>query len=148
KEAIEPKEPKTVAKKPRRRTPGIVTWIVLLLCAAGIAYLHVKAPDLDHAIVNVATLLLGFIATMTLMAWFCFRSAYPPLIRLLVPLACLGLLITVVLIFRIDETRGNMIPVFRYRWLPKADKLLDKAPELSESATVDLSTTTDDDFPG
>ena len=113
---------------------------------------------MDHALVNILTLILGFVAGLILLTWFCFRSSYAQQWRfgLLGAIAmAIGIAVATLKVVEVD---GNMIPRFAWRWTPTADSQLGRvepgkvspgvAPEIP-SATVDpaFATNSKSDFP-
>jgi outer membrane protein assembly factor BamB len=100
-------------------------------------------------VVNIVTLILGFLAVVAAAIWFTFFSSYQWFVRLGVAtgvplLAALGLYL-----FPLDHVNGTLVPSFRFRWSPKPDERLARERPAAgrEGATVDLAQTTADDFP-
>ena len=131
----------------RRLIPSVWTLgavIVLLLLAFG-----VQATDLtgDRAATNVLTILGCFVAVVVLFVWILLFSGYSGRTRLMV---LAGLIVAGAVagaLFKVEHLSGNLIPVFAFRWTPRADELL-QVPEMSASrGDADLATTTEDDFP-
>ncbi len=133
----------------RRRFPPLGVWIVAAVCAAGIVWVRQFAdiPLFDAAVRNIITLILGFVALMTVLIWFAWRSAYSRRVRLapvvLAAIAVVGTAAT----RRIDSYDGGMVPSSRWRWQPKPDQLLPPATPVAETSAVDLLATTPDDYP-
>ena len=50
-------------------------------------------------------------------------------------------------VLRIDHVSGEMVPRFALRWSPEPDRLL-AVPATEAARSIDLRTTTEDDFPG
>ena len=80
--------------KPPRYFPGKVSSFLIIVCLLAIGVTRLsheaiarRAPMFDDAFMNLSTLILGFIAVLTLFLWFVFRSSYPGLVRLLTLLA-------------------------------------------------------------
>lgn len=121
-----------------RKFPGWGTWIPLTLALLGIAYVQSRGGTLDHALVNILTLIFGFVALMSLLIWFCFRSSYPARARY-------GLLVALALVIggtaamaKVEEVDGNMFPHFVWRWKPTADSQLGRIePATSASGASD-----------
>ncbi|MFO0819740.1 MAG: PQQ-binding-like beta-propeller repeat protein [Pirellulales bacterium] len=129
-----------------RRVPGLAIQIVLIVCVLGTIAGYWWGSEFDRAIPNIVALVTTFVAATSLLGWFAFRSSYPPLLRLLVPLSVVGVIVMLAACFRIEETTGTLIPVLRPRWEPKADqKLSQPETELAKDA-IDLSPT-ESDFP-
>ena len=131
--------------------PGWRVWTTIGVCAALIALLrgfhenlNDLAPAFDQAFLNIVTLVLGFIPCLTLVLWCVFRSSYPAPVRYgLAGLIGLAVVMGVV-VFRVEEVYGNMLPRFQFRFAKKADQRLEP---LAADQTADLSHTTPQDFP-
>jgi hypothetical protein len=129
-----------------RRVPGLAIQILLVVCVLGTIAGYWWGSEFDRAIPNIVALVTTFVAASSLLGWFAFRSSYPPLLRLLVPLSVVGVIVILAACFRIEETTGTLIPVLRPRWEPKADqKLSQPETEIAKDA-IDLSPT-ESDFP-
>jgi outer membrane protein assembly factor BamB len=142
-------EPLATPSKPARQR-FFPNWIVLAIVAFFvIALVAVRATDPagDEAVINVLTLVLGFLAAATLMLWFAFFSSYSRVLRL-VTFASLALGIGIFFTFyKIERVTGALIPTFRPRFSQADDAQLG-ALETSNDDGVDLSATSADDFPG
>jgi outer membrane protein assembly factor BamB len=145
-------QPQAPEIKGRRRslTPPKRLWIVLL--ALSVLLVIVRGVDLfgDHAITNIATWILCFIAVVWVAVWFFFRSGHTRLVRLAVFAGCVLVLGALCALFDLDRVDGDLSPVFVFRFSTKPDRLLKLPPSdvESEAVNVDLRTTTKDDFPG
>ncbi len=127
----------------RRLSPSrwvAVPVVLLLLLAVGTRSGYLID---DHAAENVLTWLYLFLAFLVLALWSVLRSGYrlKALAGLLV--AC-GLPIA---LFKVDHVRGELVPSFTFRWAPSADQLLEVPKTPVAGPGVDLTTTTEDDFP-
>lgn len=140
-----PDEPRAT----RRRWPVVfaaVASILFLALVAGAVAAQVTAPTWDRANANIATLICGFSALMTLLVSIGVLAPFPatvswaPLVLFLLGVGGFLALCTV------DNVSGNLVPSFRFRWQkPADDKLLD---ELSEKkADIGLSSETELDYP-
>jgi outer membrane protein assembly factor BamB len=101
----------------------------------------------DHAIVNLLTVLFGFLACLTLLVWFLFFSGYSRLFRFA---SVAGLFVALVVssrLVRVDQVSGELVPVFRPSWSKRADETLAPARPAEPGAVADLATVTSDDFP-
>lgn len=107
-------------------------------------------PLNDVAKGNLITLILGFIALLTAWIWLSFRSGYPRLMRLLVglsPLVPIVLFAPLIGVLRLKEVNGDMLPTFVPRWAPQHDRQLAPVAPPAALKTIDLKSTTPDDFP-
>ncbi len=135
------------ARSPKRLVPPVWVWIVLALIAALIVLVRARDVSGDHAIVNILTLLLTFLGCCVFSFWFLLFSGYSILFRfgsLVALAACVALFFTA---FRLEQVSGEMVPKFRSRWAPPPDTLLDAPPEVASGEAIDLTTTSEKDFP-
>ncbi|MEO8498551.1 MAG: PQQ-binding-like beta-propeller repeat protein, partial [Planctomycetota bacterium] len=135
------------ARRSKPLVPPLWVWIVLAFTAGMITFVRVRTVGGDHAVVNVLTLLLTFLGCCTLSIWYLFFSGYSRVCRFgsVVGLAaCISLFFSA---FRIEHVSGEMVPTFRPRWIPSADALLDSSAEIATGEGIDLSTTSERDFP-
>ncbi len=134
------------AARPRRR-PYVVIGIVVT-CFAMIAILQMLAAQWDFANTNVATLILGFVALMTLVVWQ-LRERNASRLRRVMPLIVLLVFAGVMAsILRIDRVNGRLIPTLSFRWTRKPDQILEMPViPTREEVAVDVTTMTDRDFP-
>lgn len=121
--------------------------ILLGACALAAFVGHWWGGEFDRSVPNIITLITVFISVVSLLAWFTFRSTYPPLLRVLVPLAFVGVVVILAGLLRIEETTGTLLPVFRFRWEPKIDQTLAQPEKQQAEQAIDLTATTPDDFP-
>ncbi len=131
-----PEEP---TAEPAARLPRWIR-IVAFGCPLVIVVSWWWFADRDHAIAHAISF-VSIVLTMTsLLVWFVWGSDYQRSWRLWAAgLAVLGGLSTVIL-FRLEGVNGELIPRLRLRWA--ASRALDQPT----AQTVDLSTTTPDDF--
>ena len=115
------------SKPGRRIAPGLMpprrVWLTVLLCAAAIAIGRFFAADLDVAVVNVATLILAIVATVSFLIWFVRHSRYPAALRygaLCMAVSPLLLLIP----YKIVGVDGSLVPKFARRGAAAPDALL------------------------
>ena len=73
--------PASEAKSGGRYIPPAAVWIVAGVCTAGIVWVRAfcEIPLVDEAVRNIITLILSFVALMSGLIWFAWRSAYPRL---------------------------------------------------------------------
>ncbi len=134
-------------KRSRRLVPGPWGAAIMALCLVMIAIVRLIQPhvNLSKADVNVASLVLGLIASITLLVWFLRRSGYSTALRRSVGWSLLAILLVLIAMLRIDHVSGDLIPRFAWRWQARADRTI--APATATGGLVDLATTTEDDFP-
>ncbi len=107
-------------------------------------------PLNDVAFGNLMTLILGFIAILTIWIWMCFRSGWPRLVRLLAlasPLVPILLFMPYLGLLRLEEVNGDMLPRFALRWTTTHDRRLPPVEAPPAAKPIDLKTITPDDFP-
>src|SRR5678816_1536225 len=140
-------------KRPRY-FPGKVASFIIIACLLTIVLTHVFQdviarwmPMFDAAFLNLSTVILGFIAGVTLVLWFVLRSSYPGLVRLLTFLAVTGSVFLFFFFFRLSQFDGNMVPHFTPRFSRPPDAELGKVNIEKKDAKIDLTKTSDTDFP-
>lgn len=134
--------------------PGWGARIIVALCLIATIALRrfdrqVQAaiPVIDPAVINIITLVLGFVALASLVGWFLLRSGYSRSARQGVAIGLVVLLVVAVATLRIDGVDGDMTPRFAWRWTKTADHGLAAIQPASAPAAVDLTKPTGDDFP-
>jgi outer membrane protein assembly factor BamB len=125
-------------------------WVWAVLAVLAILQTAVRGTEVlgDHAFANIATVILASLAAATLLIWFVFLSGYRRRTRVLA-LACFvaGLVLFAVL-FRVKRVSGELVPTFALRFSATGDRALEPAASQPvATASVDLRTTTEDDFP-
>lgn len=132
-----------------RYFPGWSGRIVIALCLLGILVLRTRGGRVDHSLVNILTLVLGFIAAMTLVTWFCFRSSYPKALRRSVLVALLGAVLVGIAVLRVEEVDGNMVPRFAWRWTEKSDSQLGRIQSVPSAVAPShpINANESDDYP-
>lgn len=135
------------AQRVRPLFPPIWVWTLFGIFAALIAYVRGAEVGGDRAIANVLTLILAFFACNVLSVWFLFMSGYTRVFRFNTLAAVLGLVVCFFLAFKIDHVTGELVPVFRPRWMPPRDEQMQEAQATSAVEVVDLTRTTENDFP-
>jgi outer membrane protein assembly factor BamB len=133
-----------------RRAPP--KWIRIVLAALCLLVLIVRGTDIfaDHAVANVATWIISFIAVTIIAVWFLCLSGYGWKSRLLALAGSVLVLALLAALFRIERVTGELAPFFALRFSQKSDRLLQPPvfdAALAEKPNVDLLTTTGDDFP-
>ena len=125
----------------------VLTLLWLAVAGLGVIAVRVMASEFDFAIVNVVTLILGFLIFCTVMYWFTWRTPLPAAIRFAPLAACGGVILVLLALLQIDSTNGELIPTFRFRWVPARDATLKAAVAEVPPDIVDMKTVTADDFP-
>ena len=134
--------------RPRRRgrlTPPIWVWLLIGVVVGLIVWVR-NVPG-DHAMANVFTFLLSFVASSIIGVWFLLLSGYSWWFRGLVTLGSVAGIVLFFSAFEIAHVSGEMVPTFRLRASPPPDALLEAPVPPADVADVDLSRTTPQDFP-
>ena len=118
----------TPARRHRRRTPPKWVWIVLVLLGVLVAIVRGAEVIEDHALTNIATVLLCFVGIVVAAVWFLFLSGYSWLSRLLVGAGCVAVVAVLVFLFPVERLNGELVPTFRYRYSAEPDRLLTIPP--------------------
>ncbi len=140
--------------RPSRLFPGLIARIVIALCLVVILVVRslpsiegMPSPWNEMALPNILTLVFGFVAAVTLVGWFCFRSSYPPLVRRIGLAGIVAMIGLFFVVFRFAGVSGEMVPSFVPRWQPVADATIGKVETRADAPAADLATHTPDDFP-
>lgn len=138
--------------RPPRYFPGWGVRITVALCLLGVAVVRtlpgiegMPSPWNDLALANILTLILSFVAGMTLLVWFTAFSSHPGLLRWLAVAAVLLAVGGFFALFRFTGVSGDMFLTFEPRWVTPPDRALGALAPAADNA--DLATTTDDDYP-
>lgn len=141
-------------QKPPRYFPCKVASFIIVACLLAIVVTRVfhdaiarLLPMIDDAFLNLSTIILGFIAVVTLFLWFVIRSSYPGLVRLLTFFAVTGSVFLFFFFFRLSQFNGNMVPQFTPRFSRPADAVLGKVNIEKKNVLIDLTKTSETDFP-
>ena len=134
-------------RRPKPLVPPRWVWIVLAGTVALIVLVRVQNVSGDHAYVNILTLLLSFLGSCAFSLWFLFFSGYSWKVRVASLLGVFAGIALFFIAFRIKHVSGEMVPTFRSRWAPPADSLLESPREVSANERIDLTTTSEKDFP-
>jgi outer membrane protein assembly factor BamB len=150
----------TAASPPKPRGPIFPGWPVRIIVALAIGMIVVvrslmridepPRPLNDVAFGNLMTLILGFIAILTIWIWMCFRSGWPRLVRLLAlvsPLVPILIFMPYLGLLKLEEVNGDMLPRFALRWTTTHDRQLPPVETPPAVQPIDLNTTTPEDFP-
>jgi len=140
-----------------RLAPPTWVWVVLVIAGLVIAVLRGADVFRDHAVSNVATLIVAFVAMTTALIWFSFFSGHSRRVRMIPLVAALLLVAVAAAALEIDRVSAELIPTFVFRFSRKPDELLKTPkPEIQSNrdvhkqkqvSPVDLRTTTEYDFP-
>ncbi len=126
---------------------NIIASTIILLCIVGIAWLRSQAEATDFAVVNIASFVLFMIALITFLVRLATSRRLPRSARWAPLIVVLLAAVAVAAVTRIDRVDGRLVPVFRFRWTPKPDQLLE-APLVAEGlGNVDISKSTAAAFP-
>ncbi len=136
---------------PQRR----VRWPVAvgILAAGGALVGALQLPELfkTDAERYLATMGASLLTGGALAFWAIFLTGFDWPTRRRLMLGCAGLLAALILLVRIDELSGNMVPRLAWRWSAKPDQTLleslRRSEKPEEAAAVDLANTSDHDFP-
>lgn len=130
----------------RRRVPPWFIWAPVALLVLAVVLLRGFA-DVDPAARNIATVVLCFVASSTLLLWFVWRSAYSGRLRYGALAAIVAAMALAAAALRIEGFDGSLAPVLHWRWQAEADRLLPPARPAAAEPPADLTATTDHDFP-
>jgi outer membrane protein assembly factor BamB len=131
----------------RRLSPPAWVWFVVACSIGLIVFIRVSHVNGDHSVENVQTLIVGFLGCSVVALWFLFLSGYSLTCRLgslAALIACTGLFFNT---FQLVHVSGELIPTFRSRWTPPADAMLETPAGVASNSSIDLTTTTEKDFP-
>jgi outer membrane protein assembly factor BamB len=126
---------------------GIRWWVPLAILVAGGALIGgLQIPDLftTDAHVVLATTAAVLLVAGSLVLWAIFGTGLRRATRVKAIVGCLAAVGILIACVRIDGMTGNLVPRLAWRWSPKPDEEL--VEELN-TAEVDLTATTDHDFP-
>ena len=156
-------ESKTTSARAARRRPTVLVYLIVFVCVLAALFLQfydrVVGYDsdssigdinasLDAAYSNILTYVVSFVAIVTPMAWLAVFSDVPRSLRFLPILMLAGLIVLTPVLCDV-RVNGDMVPSFRWRWLPEPDEQLQVAVEnaaLSNDMSVVLSVESPDDF--
>ncbi len=104
-------------------------------------------PVVDHAVINIITLILGFSALVSLVVWLLRESGYSSVVKWRVVGGLLVAVLAALATLRIERVSGDLVPEFAWRWSPSRDQLLPGSGEISTQASAAAWEATPDDFP-
>jgi len=120
-------------------------WAFFLLIIAGMAWAQSVKDRTDPGLANVLIMLLLVLTGIVVSVWYLFISRFQRRTRLLTFAVVLLSLVVFLGLFRFDGFNGSMVPLFALR-SAQGSLGSEQAGELPGS--IDLTTTTLDDFPG
>ena len=133
-----------------RWNPPWKVWIFIAFTLLIIAIVRTTNITADHAVDNVITASLAFLAICTWVSWFSFYSRHALWVRML-PIAFFVLSVTAFFILnRIDHVSGDLIPVFARRSSFHPDQLLPlpaRPTDSDDQNGPDFTSNTANDFP-
>ncbi|MDP6469306.1 MAG: PQQ-like beta-propeller repeat protein [Pirellulaceae bacterium] len=139
-------KPALAPEKRLRLMPPIWVWCLAGLWCVLLVLVRVANVSGDHAIVNILTLVFGFLAVSALVSWFAFLSGYPRVLRFGGLTVLIGAISAFCMSYRIYQVSGELVPMFRLRHAASPDELL-KQPPVMTGKNVSVRETTPDDFP-
>jgi outer membrane protein assembly factor BamB len=104
-------------------------------------------PMVDHAVINIISLILGFSALVSLVVWLLRESGYSRQVKRGVVgglFVAVGLALATL---RIERVSGELVPEFAWRWSPSRDQLLPGSGEIRTEATAAAWEATPNDYP-
>jgi outer membrane protein assembly factor BamB len=123
---------------------GLVAFEAVALGALQYAESAEWLPGAEAFLAKFSVVGLG---TILLFLWFVFFAPAAPTLRRRVGLVGLVLVLATVAAVRIERVSGDIRPTLNWRWAPRADETLPKAEIEAAGGSVDLATTTPDDYP-
>lgn len=114
------------------------------ICAITATFLQIGDAT-ETALSNILTTAFGAIALVCFLVWLLLFASSKSHWKVLVGVALAVALFFV--FFRLEEPTGDMVPRIRPRFSKRPDQLLEKLTSQPSAADVDLSKTTEYDFP-
>lgn len=124
----------------KTRLPPIRTLVTIASLAAAIMLVRagwlgaVVGSVVDEAVENILSLILGFTALVSLLAWLVLESSHPRWLRFGVPAGLAAIVAVAAALLRIDGVNGDLVPRFVWRWSPPADRRLEALPQAARGA--------------
>ncbi len=115
---------KVVTNRPLRLWPPLWACIILAILFALVLFVRVTDVLGDHAISNILTIIVCFIAFCWLSIWFTFRSDYGRGVRMAWPVIVIVGVSWFSFTYKIVGVNGEMLPRFESRWSEPADLLV------------------------
>ncbi len=131
------------AQRPRPYPP-LRVWIFWTICTLGV--FGSRFIEVEPAVANIIALIFTLLALAAFLAWWCFRSPFPPFIRWLPPVIMLVTASVIPIRYELYRTTGSLVPQFVRRG-QTPDRMIEAKPTVGNSGIVDVATTTDLDFP-
>ena len=108
---------------------------------------RVVGPIIDHAVVNIISLILGFSLLVSLLVWLWRESGYSARVKRGVIGGLLLAVVAGLATLRIERVSGDLVPEFAWRWSPSRDQLLPGSGEIKTQAAAAGWEATARDFP-
>jgi outer membrane protein assembly factor BamB len=137
----------------QRRVPDRRVLITVASLTAAIALVRngglerVVGPVVDHAVINIITLILGFSILVSLVLWLWRESSYSARVKRSVIGSLLLAVVAGLATLRIERVSGDLVPEFAWRWSPSRDQLLPGSDEIQTRAAAAGWEATPRDFP-
>ena len=134
------------------RVPNRRVMITVASLATAIALVRggglerVVGPVVDHAVINIITLILGFSILVSLVLWLWRESSYAAGVKRRVIGGLLLLVVAGLATLRIERVTGDLVPEFAWRWSPSRDQLLPGSGEIETQAVASAWKATPQDF--
>ena len=134
------------------RVPNRRVMITVASLATAIALVRggglerVVGPVVDHAVINIITLILGFSILVSLVLWLWRESGYAAGVKRRVIGGLLLLVVAGLATLRIERVTGDLVPEFAWRWSPSRDQLLPGSGEIETQAVASAWKATPQDF--
>lgn len=141
------------AATPGGLLPNRRVWITVASLATAIALVRngglerAVGPVVDHAVINIITLILGFSILVSLVVWLWRESGYPPRVKRGVVGGLLVAVVAGLATLRIERVSGDLVPEFAWRWSRSRDQLLPGSGDIQTQAAAAGWEETPRDFP-
>lgn len=149
--------PPDTGARPAKQAGGLVPNRRVLITVASLATAialvrgggleRVMGPVVDHAVINIITLILGFSLLVSLVVWLWRESGYSRGVKRGVIGGLLLAVLAGLATLRIERVSGDLVPEFAWRWSPSRDQLLPGSGEIETAASAEAWEATPGDFP-
>lgn len=140
--------------RPANLLPGRRVAVTVASLGAAIALVRggmlerVVGPVIDHAVVNVITLILAFSMLVSLLVWLWRESGFSAGAKRAIFGGLLVAVLAGLATLRIERVSGDLVPEFAWRWSRSRDQLLPAAADIAAGAAASDWRPTARDFPG